>query len=128
MAKSPRNIYELMNWAAEQHDLDPGQRKELYEYLESEDILNTAKDALKEASKYAKDLKKEAEMLRKSARKTAALGDKAAKGARKKSKDDIDEVPDDFASDGFDAGTEPGNWYDEDVDREDYPDYYEGEE
>ena len=129
MAKSPRNIYELMNWAAEQHDLDPGQRKELYEWLESEDVLNTSKDPCKEASRYAKELKKEAEMLKKSRRKSAAVGDRtAAKGARKKSKDDIDDIQDDFVMDGFDSGTEAGNWYEEDVDREDYPDYYNGEE
>jgi hypothetical protein len=129
MVKSPRNIYELMNWAAEQHDLDPSQRKELYEYLESEDILRTAKDPAKEASKYAKELKKVAEMLKKSRKKSAAVGDRtAAKGARKKGKDDLDEMSDDATSDTFDSGPESANWYEDDVDRDDYPDYYGGEE
>jgi hypothetical protein len=129
MVKNPRNIYELMSWAAEQHDLDPSQRKELYEWLESEDILKTAKDPNKEASKYAKELKKAAEMLKKRRKGSAAVGDRAtATGARKKGKDDLDEMSDDAVSDTFDSGPESQNWYDDDMDRSDYPDYNGGDE
>ena len=128
MATRPRNVYELMNWAAEQHDLDPGQRKELYEWLESEGVLDNSKDPYKEASKYAKDLKKEAANLKRSMKKAGAAGEKGAlKGARKKSKDDIEDISDEFALDGGDAAAETGNWYDDDVDREDYPDLYDSD-
>ena len=128
MATRPRNVYELMNWAAEQHDLDPSQRKQLYEWLESESILDTSKDPYKEASKYAKDLKKEAAMLKRSIKKAGAMSEKGAvKSARKKTKEDIEDIQDDFALDGGDGATEGGNWYDDDVDREDYPDLYDSD-
>jgi hypothetical protein len=126
MAKHPRNIYELMNWAAEQHDLDPSQRKELYEWLETEEILDSSDDPWKEASRYAKELKKEAEALRRSRKKSAASEKGAMKGARKKSKDDIDEIQEDITVD-LEGASEAGSWYEEDVDREDYPDYYDSD-
>ena len=127
MAQSPRTIYELMNWAAEQHDLDPGQRRELYVWLESEKILGTSKDPMKEASRYAKELKKEAEMLKRSLKKSGALSEKgAATSSRKKSKEDIEDLVEDFSLEG-DGLSEGPAWTEEDVDREDYPDYYDSD-
>jgi len=126
MAKRPRNIYELMNWAAEQHDLDPSQRKELYEWLETEQILDSSDDPWKEASRYAKELKKEAEALRRSSKKSAASEKGAMKGARKKSKEDIDDIQEDITVD-LEGASEAGSWYEEDVDRGDYPDYYDSD-
>jgi hypothetical protein len=127
MATRYRTVYELMNWAAEQHDLDPSQRKILYERLENEGILKSSKDPGKQASKYARELKKEADQLRKSVRKSNAVSDKASvKPSRKKSKEDIEEMQDEFGFDGIE-GSEGNNWYEEDVDREDYPDYYDSE-
>jgi len=127
MAQRPRTIYELMNVAAEQHDLDPGQRRELYEWLESEEILETSKDPLKDASKYAKELKKEAEMLKRSMKKSSALSEKgAARGPRKKSKDDIEDLAEDLSLEGEILSDGPG-WSEDDMGREEYPDYYDSD-
>jgi hypothetical protein len=116
-----------MNWAAEQHDLDPGQRRELYVWLESEEILGTSKDPMKEASRYAKELKKEAEMLKRSLKKSGAVSEKgSARGSRKKGKDDIEDLVEDFSLEG-DGLSEGPAWTEEDVDREDYPDYYDSD-
>jgi hypothetical protein len=125
MAHTPRTVYELMNWAAEQHDLDANQRKVLYQKLESEGTLKKSKDPVKDASKYAKDLKKQAEAIKNRTRKASGKPDKAAlKGAHKKSGGDLDEISDEFESDDTSDG---GTWYEEDVNRDEYPDYYDSD-
>jgi hypothetical protein len=125
MAHSPRTVYELMNWAAEMHDLDPSQRKVLYQKLETEGTLKRSKDPMKDASKYAKDLKRQAETLKKRSRKTAGKLDKSAVKSGRKKGDDIEDLHEEFESD--DAAADPGQWYDDDVEREDYPDLYESD-
>ena len=125
MAKSPRSIYEVMNRASEQHDLDARQRKALYEWLESHDVLEKSKDPFKDATKFAKELKKQAEQLKKNS-KAAAMRDKSSvRGGRKKSSDDVEEAEDDFVFESFDG--DGGTWIEEDVDREECPDYYDEE-
>lgn len=127
MQHRPRNTYELMNWAAEQNDLDPAQRKELYYRLEKKNVLGTSKDPWKEAVKLAKDIKKQEKIKKKSGEKSLAKGKKGTvKDVRAKPTDDLDQFQDDYESDALET-FEGVSWYDDDVDREDYPDYYESD-
>ena len=117
-----------MNWAAEQQELDPSLRKQLYEILEKEQVLSKSKDPWKDALKYAKELKKKMRATKREKAKSASASERAGiRGTHRKLPEEIEELPDDFLENNFDTEPETTGWFDDDLTREDYGDLYDND-
>ena len=95
-----------MDYTAQQFDLLPEQRKELYKILEEKNVLKESKDSTKEAAKLAKQLVKRTAAK---AKESKSLKSGKISSIRNPSRrpGDVDDLDDDSDSYESDLGYEP---------------------